>query len=729
MGIVFSLATNSFHLQSRETSMVLQIVRGRYLSSRYWGPRLESWNDSCGLSFVDRPFAPNPFADDRAFSLDTLPQEYPAYGNTDFRSPAFQVRSELGSSLCDLGYASHVVFDGKPSLEGLPSLMIEPEDGAQTLEITLFDTVISLEVILVYTVIPSLDLITRSVRFRNRGTGNLTILRAMSASIDFEHSNFELLQLPGAWGRERHLFRSPLHPGLQGFGSARGASSHQHNPFLALVTPGTDEERGEVRAMNLVYSGNFLAQAEVDQFGGTRVTLGINPFEFSWGLAPGSRFQTPEAVLVFSHRGLGGMSLKFHRAYRTRLCRGPWRDRPRPVLINNWEATYFDFNETKILALAEEAQALGIELLVLDDGWFGHRDNDKTSLGDWVVDRSKLPGGLEALVRGVHARGLEFGLWFEPEMVSPDSELYRAHPDWCLHVADRPRSQGRNQLVLDLGRPEVRSHLIESLGSILRSVPIRYVKWDMNRHQTEVGSAVLGPEAQKETSHRYILGLYEVLSAITASFPEVLFESCSGGGGRFDPGILAFMPQTWTSDNTDAVSRLKIQYGTSLVYPPVTMGSHVSAVPNHQVGRTTPLSFRGAVAMGGNLGYELDVGKLSPEEKDEVRRQVATYRDLRELVQRGDFYRLANPFLSSVAAWIFVSADGSKAWASWFQTSGEANQPVPSLRLRGLEPHAKYRLDGTDRVFGGDELMLVGLRVSGPGGDHLSCSWVLNRVE
>jgi alpha-galactosidase len=422
------------------------------------------------------------------------------------------------------------------------------------------------------------------------------------------------------------------------------------------------------------------------------------------------------------------MSRRFHRAYRTRLCRGFHRDRERPVLVNNWEATYFDFDENKILALADEARSAGIELLVLDDGWFGRRDNDRSSLGDWIVHRAKLPRGLKSLAEGIQKRGLQFGLWFEPEMISPDSDLYRAHPDWCLHVPGRPRTESRHQLVLDLTRADVRGHIVRSVSAILSSVPNSYVKWDMNRHYTEVGSALLPPANQKETFHRYILGLYEILDTITKAFPQVLFESCSGGGGRFDPGLLAYMPQTWTSDNTDAVSRLKIQYGTSLVYPPVTMGSHVSAVPNHQIGRTTSMSYRGAVAMGGNLGYELDLGRLTDEEKRAVKDQVAAYKRLRSLVQFGDFYRLADPFATTAAAWMFVSDDRALAWATYFATWIEANRSVPVVKLKGLDPEARYRWVDTDRVFGGDELMRVGLRTYGITADCQSCSWLLEKV-
>jgi alpha-galactosidase len=708
--------------------MVLQVFRGQFLASRYWGPRLEDWGDSRGLTFVDRPFEPNPDPADRTFSLDTLPQEYPSFGNTDFRSPAFQVQHEDGSTVSNAVYRSHRILDGKPGLGGLPSVYAEPGE-AQTLELTLADLPAGLEIVLTYSVLEDFDAMTRSVRFLNVGSEKLKLLRALSASVDLEEPGLEVLQLSGSWARERHVDRSVLRPGIHGVSSTRGASSHHHNPFLALLAPGAGEDQGSVWAMNLVYSGNFLAQAELSPLGSTRMSIGINPFEFSWLLEPGQEFLTPEAVLVHSAQGLGSMSRTFHRLYRQRLCRGPWRDRVRPVLVNNWEGTYFDFDHDKIVALADQARELGIELLVLDDGWFGRRNDDTTSLGDWVVDRTKLSGGLDALAQQVNDRGLLFGLWFEPEMVSPDSDLYRAHPDWCLHVPGRSRSQGRNQLVLNLGLPEVRDHLVSSISAILSTVPIRYIKWDMNRHQTEVGSPPLGPDRQKETSHRYLLGLYEVLERITTAFPEVLFESCSGGGGRFDPGILAYMPQTWTSDNTDAVSRLKIQWGTSLVYPPVTMGAHVSAVPNHQVGRTTPLSFRGDVACGGNLGFELDLGRLSMVEKESVQVLVDHYKRRRALVQFGDFYRLVSPFESDDAAWGFVAPDQSEAWFFWFRARHEANGPVGFLRFQGLESAGRYALEGEGQGWTGAELMAFGVRLPVLSGDQQSCSWYIKKVD
>jgi alpha-galactosidase len=689
---------------------------------------MREWHDSAALPFVDRPFTPNPDPADALLSLDTLPQEYPAFGNTDFRSPAYQVLQEDGSTVTDFAYRSYRIFPGKSALAGLPSTYVEGDAEADTLEITLADELLGLELILSYTVFRGFDAIARSAFFRNRGARPCTLLRALSASVDLPDSNFEMLHLAGDWARERNIVRAPLSPGMHSIESRRGASSHQHNPFLALVSPGTDEDTGEVFALSLVYSGNFIAQAEVDRLGGTRLAIGINPFEFSWLLAPGEGFQAPEALLVHSSSGLGGMSSRFHELYRSRLCRGAFRDKERPILVNNWEATYFDFDADKILALADEAKGVGIELCVLDDGWFGKRDDDRSSLGDWKVDARKLPLGIGDLAKRVGGKGLCFGLWFEPEMVSAKSELYAAHPDWCLHVPGRQRSEGRHQLVLDLGRAEVRRYIVDAVSAILRSAPIAYVKWDMNRHMTEVGSSALPPGRQKESYHRYILGLYEVMGEITSAFPDVLFESCSGGGGRFDPGILAYMPQTWTSDNTDAVSRLKIQYGTSLVYPPVTMGSHVTAVPNHQLGRTTPLAFRGDVAMAGNLGYELDLGALSAPEKEEVARQAAFYKSIRALVQFGDFHRILSPFEGEAAAWIFVAKDRSEAWAVYCRSFAEPNPPIPLLRLKGLDPDAAYRVSETGKVYGGDELMLAGLRVLLEPGDFRSCSWRLMRI-
>ncbi|WP_310830194.1 alpha-galactosidase [Paenibacillus pedocola] len=720
MSIHYAPEHQIFHLQTENTSYVFNIVRGAYPTHLYWGKKIRSSAVSDLFEPRGRGFSSSVVPGDWAFSLDTLPQEYPGYGSGDFREPAYVAGLSNGTSVTELTYVSHSIVKGKAPLEGLPAVYAESDEEAETLVLILEDAGAGLRAELSYTVMTGYDAIIRSARLINTGKLPLKLDRALSASLDFPHANYELLHLSGSWARERHVVRAPLHSGRQGIDSKRGASSHQQNPFLALLSPHAGENSGEAYGFNLVYSGNFLAEAEVDQYGSTRVTMGINPFGFQWLLEQGDSFQTPEAVLVYSDQGIGGMSRTYHRLYRQRLVRGLFRDEPRPVLINNWEATYFGFDADKIEDIARAGQALGIELFVLDDGWFGHRDDDTTSLGDWFVDKRKLPLGLSDLAERVKRLGMQFGLWFEPEMVSPDSELYRAHPDWCLHVPDKRRSESRNQLILDLSRVEVCDYIIDAVSSVLSSAPITYVKWDMNRHMTEIGSAALPPERQGETAHRYMLGLYRVMEEITSAFPHVLFESCSGGGGRFDPGILHYMPQTWTSDNTDAVERLKIQYGTSIVYPASAMGAHISDVPNHQVHRSTPLSMRGDVAMSGNFGYELDLTKFTAEEQEEAAAQIAFYKEIRSLVQQGEMYRLLSPFEGNDTAWMFVSADRSEALACYFQVLAGPNPAHTRLRLQGLDPAKDYVLKETGAVYGGDRLMHAGLLLPELHGDFQS---------
>lgn len=723
MSILFEDAV--FHLRTAATSYAFQILGEGHLAHLHWGKRIEHATLKHLLQPAGRAFSPEPAPGLEGFSLDIIPREFPAYGNGDFRAPAVQVQLANGSTITDLRYHSHRVIQGKPALPGLPATYVEDDSEAKTLEIELRDALTGLSAVLSYSVFEELNAITRSVRLQNGGGENLNILRVLSASVDFPDSDYTLLHLSGAWARERHVERARLRPGIQSVESRRGASSHQHNPFFALLAPGADEEHGEVFGFNLVYSGNFLAQVEVDQFSTARAAIGINPFDFSWLLEPGGTFQAPEAVLVFSANGLSGMSRTFHKLYRTRLCRGEWRDKPRPVLINNWEATYFDFDGDKIREIARAGRDLGIELLVLDDRWFGKRDDDRTSLGDWKVHSRKLPEGLDGLGRSIQAMGMEFGLWVEPEMISQDSDLYRAHPNWCLHVPGRPRNRTRHQLVLDFSREDVCDFMIKTLTDILASAPISYVKWDMNRHMTEIGSEGLSATRQRETAHRYILGLYHVMDQLTSAFPRVLFESCSGGGGRFDPGILHYMPQTWTSDNSDAICRLKIQYGTSLVYPVSAMGAHVSAVPNHQVGRVTPLGIRGHVAMSGNFGYEMDLGRLTEGEKRIAREQIETYKEIRSLVQTGDFHRLRSPFEGNETAWIIVNEDQSEAVFFYFRVLSEANILQRRVRLRGLHPKREYTLNGNEGSYLGDVLMNAGLLLPMLSGDFQSLLWRL----
>ncbi len=723
-----------FVLQAGASTYVLKISEHGVLLHLYWGSALGGPLDGVDhCRVLDRAFSPTLAGAPKGVSLDTLPQEYPTHGSSDFRQPALEVFQPTdGSRIVSLRYAGHRIEAGKPALDGLPSTHIESSDAADTLTITLEDKLIGLRVELLYTVFNDHPVITRSARIVNAGTAPLEIRRALSASVDFDTdvAGHEFIQLSGAWARERDAHFSKLRPGVQAVDSRRGTSSHQHSPFIALAERGADEEHGEVRAFNLVYSGNFLAQAELDQFACTRAQIGINPFDFAWRLAPGDAFQTPEAVLVYSADGLGGMSRALHRFYRRHLLPAAWRDRERPILVNNWEATYFNFDAAKLEAIATAGAELGVELFVLDDGWFGKRDNDHTSLGDWFVDRKKLPGGLTDLAERIKARGVEFGLWFEPEMISVESELHRAHPDWCIHVPGRPRTEGRQQLVLDFSRAEVREAIYESVSKILRETPITYVKWDMNRHLTEVGSAALPADRQQETAHRFVLGLYELMGRFTRDFPHILFEGCSGGGGRFDPGILAYFPQIWTSDDSDAIQRLRIQYGTSLAYPFSTMAAHVSAVPNHQVGRVTPLRTRGDVAFTGTFGYELDLGAMTDDEKAEVRRQTTFYKQVRGLLMSGDLYRLKSPYDSQETAWMIVSTDKAEALVTHVTVLAEPNAPCARLKLRGLDPSKTYRVrrGDTETCVAGDVLMHAGLPVPVALGDFHSVQWHLRAM-
>ncbi|ULT57527.1 alpha-galactosidase [Neobacillus drentensis] len=697
-----------FHLYNGKISYMVQLVHGKYLAHVYWGSRVQILQPSAILPFKGRAFSPMTEPADPRFSLDTLPQEYPAFGNGDFRTPAYQLRAPDGSTVTEFVYDSYEILKGKPRLNGLPMAYVEEEEEADTLVITLVDSTLGVGLNLHYTIYRDFEVITRSVSFENLGSREVKIEKCMSMSVDFHDSNWDWLHLQGTWARERQIERRPMTHGVQSISSTRGASSHQQNPFLALLSKDATEDHGKVYGMSLVYSGNFQASIEVDPYEITRISMGINPFNFSWVLTPGEIFQTPEVMMVYSSEGLGGMSRTFHKIIRSRICRGVYRDRARPILINNWEATYFQFTEKKLKEIADAAKGLGIELFVLDDGWFGRRDNAKSSLGDWEVNRKKLPNGLNGLARYLNGKGMQFGLWVEPEMVSPDSDLYRRHPDWCLHAPGRNRTLSRNQLVLDLSQNDVREWLIETLTTLFQSAPISYVKWDMNRNMTEVGSAALPSERQKETAHRYMLGLYRIIEELTSRFPEILFESCSGGGGRFDLGMLYYMPQTWTSDDTDAVERLKIQYGTSIVYPAITMGAHVSDVPNHQVGRVTPLRMRCHVAMAANLGLELNVDKLSREDRELVKKEIQLYHQIKDIVLFGDLYRLWSPFEGMDTAWMYVGNGQKQAVVFYYKTLATPNPPFLRLRLQGLNPQLKYKINNGDRVFYGDELLKIG---------------------
>ena len=731
MAIDFLPESREFHLRNDRISYLLRVHDNGTLGHLAFGSALAP-----GRSYAH--LVPRGFAGFGNRVGDPVALEYPTTGSGDYRVAAIEVELADGSGVLHPTYAGHRITSGKPVVPlgggNLPVTYVESDDEADTLEVTLIDAPSGVVVDLSYTIFLDLPVVARSARIRNDGSATVRLTAAMSAALDLPDARWEFVQLSGTWAREAHITARQLRPGRQSVGSDRGASSHQHNPFIALQRPTTTEAEGEAYGFGLVYSGNFVAEAEVDPFDTTRVRIGISPNTFAWTLEPGESFATPEAVLVYSDAGLDAMSDALHRLYRERLARGRWRDAPRPVLINNWEATYFGFDETKLLEIATASRDLGVELFVLDDGWFGERDTDSTSLGDWSVDRRKLPGGLDGLGAKVEALGMTFGLWIEPEMISERSRLFETHPDWAVGIPGRPRTESRQQYVLDMSRPEVVDHLFDVLSEVFRSAPLSYVKWDMNRTITEPFSAALPADRQGEFFHRYILGVYDLYARLGAAFPEILFESCAGGGGRFDPGLLAFAPQGWTSDDTDAIERLKIQWGASMAYPLSSMAAHVAAVPNHQTGRTTPIETRAAVAFFGVFGYELDPTAFSVAERTAVAAQVAFYKEHRELFQRGRFVRLRSPFEGggNQAAWMVVAPDASRAIVGFYQV---LNHPVPAadrLRLRGLDPGRVYRVSGwpwvgdplildNAGVRGGDELMSIGLSL---GADrHAAADW------
>ena len=713
-------ADRQLHLANGRLSYVLAIHDNGALGLLHAGPPLAT-----GRSY--RHVLARPFSGFSNRLAEPIALECPTPGSGDFRVPGLVVEQPDGSTVLELAYTGHRILPGKPALDGLPATYVEVDDEAETLEVDLRDARSGLVATLSYTIYRDLPVVTRSLRLQNDGDGPLTVRCAMSVTLDLADDDWVLVHLGGAWARERHLLERPLVLGRQSISSSRGSSSHVHNPFVMVRRSSTTEEHGEALGVALVYSGNFLAEVEAEPFKTARLRIGIDPETFVWELRAGETFQVPEAVIVHTTDGLAAMSDAFHRLFRSRLARGAWRDRPRPILVNNWEGTYFDFDEERLVGIASVAKDLGVELFVLDDGWFGRRDDDTTSLGDWVVDRRKLPNGIDGLARRIADLGIRFGIWIEPEMVSQRSELFEAHPDWAVGIPGRPRTESRQQLVLDLSRPEVVDHLEAVLSDVLDSGPISYVKWDMNRWMTEPWTPALPAGRQGEFFHRFILGVYELYRRLTTRFPEILFESCAGGGGRFDAGLLAFAPQAWTSDDTDAIERLRIQWGSSLAYPLSSMGAHVSAVPNHQVGRITPIATRAAVAFFGVFGYELDTTSLTDQERAAVRDQVAFYRDHRELFQYGRFVRLRSPFEGdrNETAWMVVSDDRRRAVVGFYRA---LNRPAPGpsrVRIRGLSPSADYRVsvwpaadDATARLNTavtrrGDDLASVGLLIDG----------------
>ena len=716
MSIVFHEKNRTFHLFNDKISYIMAVLPNGQMGQLYFGKRIHQREDySYLLEMMARPMGSYVFENDRTLSLEHVKQEYGVYGSTDYRCPAVEILQENGSRISDFCYKSHTVSGGKPKLKGLPATYTESDSEAETLTLVLEDKVTGIELELLYTLFAGSGIIARSARFLNCGKKPVHLLKAMSLCMDLPDHDYDWIQFSGAWARERYPKKRRLETGIQSVGSMRGHSSHEHNPFVILKRPTADEFQGEVIGFSLIYSGNFLAQAEVDTHDTTRVLLGINPEWFDWKLEPGEEFQTPEAVMVYTDRGMNDMSQTFHRLFQKRLARGYWRDRERPILINNWEATYFDFTEERIVEIAEKAKEQGIELFVLDDGWFGKRTSERAGLGDWKANPERLPEGITGLAQKIKALGMKFGLWFEPEMVNKDSDLYREHPDWILSVPERRQSQGRYQYVLDFSRKEVVDYIYDRMAEILGSGKVSYVKWDMNRSITECWSAALPADRQGEVFHRYILGVYDLYDRLNTAFPEVLFESCASGGGRFDPGLLYYAPQGWASDDTDAAERLKIQYGTSYCYPISSIGAHVSASPNHQIMRSTPLYTRANVACFGTFGYELDLNRLTAEEQEEVKRQITFMKKYRSVLQFGSFYRLESPFEGNVTVWMSVSGDRKTAVVGWYRTLNGINMGYTRVKLRGLELDSVYRVseDGVLRgEYYGDELMNVGLVTS-----------------
>jgi len=706
-----------FHLQGPTYSYLMKVEDG-VLLNRYYGKKLPVAEET-GLFVLPREGA----SFDSAYSR--YPLEVPTQEKGYYGQKALSIVNAKGDDVLALRYAAHRIIGGKKQLVGLPSSYVEDASEAETLEIDLKDEFLGVSVTLSYTVFADSDVLSRSMQVFNE-SGDTLILTGAQTSLALPADEYEIIHLKGAWARERQAQRIPMPRGTFSITSRRGASGHENNPFLALVSPKTTEHSGDVYAMTHVYSGSFNAAVDVGIDPAPKMMMGLCPDVFRWQMEPGSSFQCPEALLCYAPDGLNGLSHRMHPFIRKRICRGKWRDEPRPILINNWEATYFDFTADKLFSIAQRGAEIGCELFVLDDGWFGKRNIDNCSLGDWVVNEEKLGGTMKELAERINGLGMKMGLWFEPEMVSPDSDLYRAHPDWCLHVEGRPRTEARSQLILDLGRREVQDYIIASVGGVLSAAPISYVKWDMNRNMIEGFSAVLPAECRMESQHRYMLGLYRVLEEITSAFPDVLFESCSGGGGRFDCGILHYMPQTWTSDDTDAAERIRIQYGTSLIYPCSSMGAHVSAVPNHQTGRSTPFHTRCNVAMGGNFGFELDLTSLSPEDIACAKEAVSTVKRLRRTMQQGEYSRLVNPFeAEGRSAWQF--RDAEQVILCVYQDWTVPNPTTWRVKLAGLEEETVY----TDPEHGieatGAALMNIGIPVPQAHEDHESWLYCFTR--
>ena len=718
MGIRFIEKYNVFKLDSKDTSYIISIVdEEKFLGHVYFGKKVIDEDINYLMRINEPPYVPSKNNRDRVSFYDSFPFEYSTHGIGDFRESSIRVIDKNGHSEVKLEYKSHEIYKGKKELNGLPATFGD-DNECTSLEITCEDMYLNLQVVLVYTTFENLDVITRSVKVKNLSEDKINLTKVLSTCIDFDDIDYDMISLHGSWARERHVQRKKIGYGKQVVSTIRGESSHQDNPFIALLDSKATDDYGNVYGFNFVYSGNFFAQIEGCQFNTTRVVMGINPEDFNWLLNKDEEFIAPEVVMVYSNEGIGKMTRTFHDLYRNNLIRGEYKDKKRPILINNWEATYFDFNTEKLLSIAKEASKLGIEMLVMDDGWFGKRNADNSSLGDWFVNEDKISGGLNNLVDEVNKLGMEFGIWVEPEMISGDSELFRKHPDWCIKIPGREPALCREQYVLDLSRKEILDYIYDSIKKVLSSANITYVKWDMNRQLTDLGSLGLKSENQGELLHRYVLAVYDMMDRLTKDFPHILLENCSGGGARFDPGMLYYSPQIWCSDDTDAIERLKIQEGTSMVYPLSAIGAHVSDCPNHTVGRTTPFETRGYVALAGTFGYELDVTRIPEEDRDMIPEQIEMYHKYNDLVRSGDYYRIQNfSENNSFDAWSVVSKDKSEVLVTCVQVFERANYHSRRIKLKGLIEEKFYKNEETGEIISGGALMTAGINLTNLHGD------------
>lgn len=714
--ITFDKEQKTFRLETPDSTYAITIAKKGYVCHTYYGSKIGNDNISYLTRQMEYGFSSEPVFREKLSLLDFLPQELPTDGLGDFRESALAISDSEGHNGVELKYKSHIIYNGTKKVPGLPSVFSD-ETNCQTLEITTTDDVLGIEAILVYTVFNDTNAIVRSTKIISK-TAKKTVFikKALSLALDMDNHNYDVITLHGSWGRERHIERHPIHMGKQGVVSMRGESSHQEHPFIAILDHNADENKGDVYGINFIYSGNFVADVQRNQFDTLRVVMGINSENFCWKLNPGETFYTPQAVITFSNTGLNGMTHSFHELYREHLIRSPYKKQMRPILINNWEATYFDFDTEKLISIARKAKEDGIEMLVMDDGWFGKRNFDNNSLGDWIVNENKIKGGLKYLVDEVNKIGLKFGIWFEPEMISPDSDIFRKHPEWAIQIPGREPGMSRQQYVLDIVNPEARNFAYNSVANILKSANIEYVKWDMNRQLCDIGSPSLPNDQLGEYYHRYVLAMYEMQEKLITEFPKLLLENCSGGGARFDPGMFYFSPQIWCSDDTDAIERLNIQEGTALIYPLSTMGAHVSVCPNHAIGRVTPFKTRGYVALSGTFGYELDITKLSPEDHEEIKKQVALYKNYSDLVRNGDYWRIASYSQNNeYDCWMSVSKDKKRALITFVQVLNHANFKTRFIKISGLDDDIIYKIIYLDDEQKNQQIIMSGLTIKNAG--------------